>query len=203
VVPLPWVGNPHADGALLGLALILPRETDPADRRALFGAIAAWEKNTIGEEGLPVHLGGEAEAWRVERMEERAGLLNLRVDTWCRPSMQWVSVTPLALDRHPGDLHDSNSVRQARAYAEAEASVRKSCLHIGLPEPVNVQVLPASPFAGSRKAKHYPPYPSEPGRARRQLVHASLEFDAPVGGPVLLGAGRFVGLGLFRPVNHE
>ena len=35
---------------------------------------------------------------------------------------------------------------------------------------------------------------------RRQLVHASLTFEHPVAGPLMLGTGRFLGLGLMRPV---
>jgi CRISPR-associated protein Csb2 len=49
-----------------------------------------------------------------------------------------------------------------------------------------------------------PAFPPDAGRLRRSLVHASLEFEVEVRGPILLGAGRYTGLGLFRPVySHD
>jgi CRISPR-associated protein Csb2 len=39
--------------------------------------------------------------------------------------------------------------------------------------------------------------------ATRQLTHALLQFNEPVRGPVILGAGRFGGLGLCRALDQE
>ena len=39
--------------------------------------------------------------------------------------------------------------------------------------------------------------------ASRQLTHAVLQFAEPVRGPVILGAGRFAGLGLCRTLDAE
>jgi CRISPR-associated protein Csb2 len=114
-----------------------------------------------------------------------------------------VSTTPVALDRHPGDLHDRNPERAAQAAADAEETLRLAVTHIGLPRPLRVTVLPAAPLAGAPKAKHFPAFPPEPGRQRRALVHAALEFEDKVEGPILLGAGRYLGLGLFRPVRGD
>jgi CRISPR-associated protein Csb2 len=33
-------------------------------------------------------------------------------------------------------------------------------------------------------------------------VHVAIEFERPVQGPMLLGAGRFFGYGLMRPWTH-
>jgi CRISPR-associated protein Csb2 len=42
-----------------------------------------------------------------------------------------------------------------------------------------------------------------PSLATRQLTHAVIRFAEPIDGPVILGAGRFVGLGLCRPIDSE
>ena len=42
-----------------------------------------------------------------------------------------------------------------------------------------------------------------PSLASRQLTHAVIRFAEPIDGPVILGAGRFVGLGLCRPLDSE
>jgi CRISPR-associated protein Csb2 len=206
VVPLPFVGHTQADGSILGVALVLPRATTADERRALFRAVAAWEAKhrNEGEESpaIPVFLGSAGEL-HLTRLDERAEQVTLRPSTWCGPARRWVSATPVSLDRHPGDLHDRNPARAAKAAQEAEETLRAALVHLGLPSPSRVTVLPAAPIAGAAKAKQYPPFPPDPDRRRRALVHATLEFEREVEGPVLLGAGRYVGLGLFRPVQGD
>ena len=70
---------------------------------------------------------------------------------------------------------------------------------IGLPAPIEVDVLRSCVLPGTAKPLHYPRFPIDPRRPQRVLVHARLVFGEPVEGPVLLGAGRYQGLGLFLP----
>ncbi len=202
IVPLPFVAHRHASGALLGFALVLPRAAGTDERRAVYAAVAAWEAAARCEDEetprLPLHLGA-AGVLELERLEFVAPQASLRAATWCGPARVWHSATPVALDHHPGDLHSRDAAKLAKAIAEAVASIRRACARIGLPEPEAVEVLPAPALAGAAKARRYPPYPDREDRTRRLLTHVRLEFASPVRGPVLLGAGRYVGLGLFRP----
>ncbi len=206
VVPLPFVGHAQADGSILGVALVFPRATTAEERRALFRAVAAWEAEhrKEGEESpaIPVYLGGAGEL-HLTRLDEPAEQRTLRPSTWCGPALRWVSATPVGLDRHPGDLRDRNPARAEKAAQEAEETLRAAVVHLGLPPPSRVTVLPAAPIAGAAKARHFPLFPPDPDRPRRALVHAMIEFEREVEGPVLLGAGRYVGLGLFRPVQGD
>lgn len=206
IVPLPFVGHSRADGSLLGVALMLPRSATGEDRRAVSRAVAGWESEHRKDEdatpAIPVYLGNAGELY-LTRLDEVAEQATLRPATWCGPARRWVSATPVALDRHPGDLHDRNPERAAKAAREAEESLRLAVTYIGLPRPSRVTVLPAAPLAGSPKAKHFPPFPQERDRERRALVHAELEFERGVEGPILLGSGRYLGLGLFRPVHGD
>ena len=142
---------------------------------------------------------GAAGVLELERVEWGTAQASLRAESWCRPTRVWHSVTPVALDRNPGDLRSRDPRKIATAISEAVGTIRRSCARIGLPDPRAVEVLPAAPVAGASKAQLYPPYPEESGRTRRVLTHVRLEFAEPVRGPVLLGAGRYLGLGLFRP----
>jgi CRISPR-associated protein Csb2 len=202
IVPLPFVGHRHASGALLGVALILPRDADEGERRATFAAIDAWERVARREDedvpSLSLHL-GEAGVLELERVEWGAVQATLRAATWCGPARVWHSVSPVALDHNPGELRAREPAKLAQAVGEAIAGLRRACARAGLPEATAVEVLPSPAVAGAAKARHYPPFPEEAGRVRRVLTHARLEFDRPVRGPILLGAGRFLGLGLFRP----
>ena len=203
-LPLPFVGFEHADGRLLGMAVSVPDSVGDAARGAVYRAIGNWEAaaREIGEDALKLTLGARGVV-RLSRQRGPATLVSLRPPAWNRASCRWVSATPIALPRHPGRLGRGTGAARAKAWAAAEASVLLACEHVGLPEPLSVEVS-LSPFiSGSRPASRFPAFvQSGPaGRpVRRQLLHASVTFERPVAGPLMLGAGRFLGLGLMRPV---
>ena len=127
---------------------------------------------------------------------------------WCKASRRFVSATPIALDRHPGNLRSNVERTAYRAAAEAESSIAEACERIGLPRPVNVSISLAPLLDGAQHVRQHAPWPPQAGRARRARVHAEIEFSEKVGGPVLIGSGRYFGLGLCVPVtepnaNHE
>ena len=201
-LPIPYVGFPHADGRLLGVALSAPKTLDESSRRALYRAVGTWEQQAReASEPLKLTLGARG-AVHMSRVRGPTATVSLRQHVWHRPSRQWASATPIALPRHPGTLGRGTEAARAKAWRAAEKSVKDACAHVGLPEPQAVAVG-FSPFiAGARPAPRFPPF-SQNGRDgrpfRRQLVHASITFDRPVSGPLMLGAGRFLGLGLMRP----
>ena len=199
-LPLPYVGFEHADGRLLGMAVSVPDAVSDEARRALYRAIGNWER-TAGGGVLKLVLGVQG-VLHLFRLSGPATLISLRPSIWSRDSCRWVSATPIALPRHPGRLRGGMAAARARAWAAAESAVASACEHVGLPEPVSVEVS-LSPFlAGTRPADRFPAF-SQNDRGgqpvRRQLVHASVTFEHPVAGPLMLGTGRFLGLGLMRP----
>ncbi len=211
VVPLPFVGHPHATGELLGLALVFPRAADDTARREVLRAVGVWEDQRRAEEddeevqtpSLQLVL-GRAGALELERVEWGvAALKTLRGATWCQASRAWVTATPIALDRNPGNLSSPDPVEQAAAFAAAESSIATACERIGLPRPHYVQVHSSVPLHAAVKAREYPSFPADPQKHQRVKVHARLEFPIPVRGPVLLGAGRYYGLGLCVPQPRE
>jgi len=106
---------------------------------------------------------------------------------------QWASVTPVVLDRYPKG-------RTPRDHA-AE-TIARACLRSGLPRPDAVIVHRQSLLEGVPKAVKFKPLPHKPGHGRRWHCHALLVFDRPVQGPLLMGAGRFQGYGLFQPLDQ-
>lgn len=208
IVPIPNVGHPHADGSLLGVALVFPRTATDAERRATFLALAKWEQEARRgqpDEEFPwleLKLGKRG-TMQLGRIDGRPRLASLQPQSWCRPARRWHTVTPIALDRNPGDLRARDPKKLAAAIAEAEATIRAACERIGLPHPRDVVIQPAAPVAAARKARNFPPFPGREGRLQRVLTHATLEFDVPVRGPLLVGAGRYWGLGLFRPEHQK
>ena len=202
-LPLPYIGSDYADGRLLGIALSMPRSLGDDVRRAVFRAIGRWEQAAPNHpHPLKLTLGSQGVV-RMARLRGPADLVALRPEVWNRISVRWVSATPIALPRHPGTLTEGTTTARARAWELAETAVATACEHVGLPEPLSIEVA-LSPFIrGAKPAKHFPAF-NQNGRenktVRRQLVHASLTFGHAVEGPLMLGAGRFMGLGLMRPM---
>lgn len=209
IVPLPYVGSNYADGRILGVALVFPRDVDPAQRRIIFRALANWEVHCRQEDEetpqLPLKL-GHAGVWPVQRVEDISRSWTLRSRSWCAREdgeRVWMSATPIALDRNPGELRSRNSTEAAQAFAAAEEIVSTACERIGLPRPDRVWVTTSAPLAGSEKARRFSRYPVRESKPQRVLVHATIRFLTPVRGPVILGAGRYQGLGLFRPLAAD
>lgn len=211
IVPLPFVGHPHATGDLMGIALIPPRDVDPGELARIYDAVTEWEATARAEDdddGIdcpPLRLTlGRSGVYEIERIAwGNSPAKTLRPSNWCASAREWITATPIALDRIPGDLFSRSPQKAAEAYRNAEESIARSCEHIGLPRPIRVEVHPSVPLVGATKARYYPPFPEGENKKRRAKVHARIEFDQPVTGPILLGAGRYLGLGLCMPLRER
>jgi CRISPR-associated protein Csb2 len=210
---LPFVGHEHADGALLGIGLALPTACSEDERRAVHETIRHLEarsRSSPAEESPTVRLLlGDAGTLELERVAwGESPRKTLRSGTWTRASRFWASATPVALDRNPGDLHDSDAAKRSAAFAVAADLVRTAVTRVA-PEAGRllrtVDVVRSCVLPGTAKPQAFPRFPIARGRPQRVLVHVRLVFDEPVCGPLLVGAGRYYGLGLCMPldVGHE
>lgn len=199
---LPWVGHAHADGRLMGVAIGVPDGLNDESKRALLRAVGTWER-----EASPLCLMlGRQGVLEMERPIDSSALVTLRPQPWCRPSQRWVSAIPVALPTHPGRLTGGTASARRAAWCRAEQAVIDSCRHVGLPEPASA-VVSLDPFvAGALPAFMFPAFhqrgPNGEPVARR-LIHVAVTFDRPLEGPLVLGAGRYIGLGLMRPSHLE
>ncbi len=201
-LPLPFAGYPHANGRLLGVAVAVPAGTDVDSRRALYRAIGRWE-GAAGSRDFKLTFGRGGEI-RMKRQRERSALVSLRPSSWSGRSRTWTSVTPIALPKHPGRLSGGTHDSRVKAWRAARAAVVAAVRHVGLPDPTKSEVALEGLVTGTITATRFPPFYQTHGdnnRLRRQLVHASITFDRPVQGPLMLGTGRFVGLGLMCPMD--
>lgn len=201
-VPLPFVGHEYADGAIMGIALIFPRDLPPEDRKLLFRLIANWETQCADKQGNLTLARGTLPALKVRRVEISAKW-SLSPDRWSRPSRRFVTATPIALDKNPGNLRSNKQGTAHKAALEAQECIADACERVAgvRPSAVDVSLPPLLP--GAQHARFFPPWPARPGRPLRVKVHADIRFDTPVTGPLLLGAGRYFGLGLCLPVEDR
>jgi CRISPR-associated protein Csb2 len=194
----PFVGHQHADGTIQGCAIVLPRALSRADRDRLLRLVAKWEKERA-QDGLLTLAANGLPPMQVRRTE--VPKISLQEPRWCRPSRRFITATPIALDRNPGNLRSNINRAAEKAAVEAQQIIASACVNIGLPRPASVEVSFAPILPGAQPANAFSPWPQVPGRPPRVRVHADIRFEQRVRGPVLLGAGRYTGLGLCLPVD--
>jgi CRISPR-associated protein Csb2 len=202
IVPLAFLGSQFADGRVFGFALIPPRESelleDESFRRAVW-EVAAWNKQQERRELRITAHGFDVVVSPTGQRELRS----LDPEPYVAVAKTWASCTPIVLDRH------LKAKGNAKREAEIVGLLHQACLNIGLPQPARIGVSKHSAVPGTPSAypsSHAPPWTGwrlPRSLAGRQLTHALLQFDEPVRGPIILGAGRFGGLGLCRAVDPE
>ena len=83
--------------------------------------------------------------------------------------------------------------------------IATSCEQSGLPRPVEIDLDKTAWHEGAPRARPgaggFPLLPAKTGAPARQQVHVWLRFANPVQGPVIIGAGRYRGYGLCKPVS--
>jgi len=180
---LPDVGHPHADGHLLGLAVAVPELPAPERLAVLRAVLGLRHSDLVGVVALPVPRLGTVELLYQPGLVRPWGASPQR---WRRGSRRWVSATPVVLDRYP------------RRPEQAVDEVVRCLRTVGLPEPVDMQVSaePLLPGAARLRPLDLPQHAQ--GRLFR---HVAVTFERRVSGPVLVGAGRYLGVGLLAPVG--
>jgi CRISPR-associated protein Csb2 len=217
-IPLPFVGRQHADGHLLGVGLVFPRAVDRSKRGQVLG------KLLLDETGRSRHIElklGRLGVWAVTKRDWTETRSALQPETWTGHlggAETWASVTPVVVDRFP----KADRAKDREAWTdEVAVIIVKACTRIGLPEPVCIDIDTTSWHRGSPRAVSkrrplrghggaasdadaalgdgFPQFPAKGASASRPQVHVWLHFAEPVVGPVLLGAGRYLGYGLCKP----
>ena len=201
IVPMAFVGSPYADSRVFGFALVPPRGKSLHridNLRTVWERIAPYyhkdeQRRIMTLQGPP--LRGPLRLTPTGDEPKKS----LLPDPYLEPSSRWASVTPIVLDRHLKRKDD----------AEIRELVASACENAGLPRPnpERIRVGKHSAVEGTPPAR---PLAGEPSWLRwklppllktRWLTHATIDFEQQVSGPVLLGAGRFTGLGLCRSVG--
>lgn len=125
-------------------------------------------------------------------------------------SRHWQTVTPVVLNSairrriepDPNKRVQKNLKGAAERRFEQEmaySAVRHALRHAGIGSRIRAMRVQREPF--DQRGARVEPFAQGTRFNKHALWHLQLEFDSPVGGPLLLGDGRFLGLGLMRPVN--
>ena len=190
IVPIPSIGHPHADLMIRRLAVYVPQACPVrSDDIAWAFARVAW----TDAEGTPV---GELQRADDDTMTSRYEAVG----------RHWRSVTPLVLTRtrrrsdsaHPGAGPRGKAERAGEEVRAAQA-VRQALRHAAIRVPPTTVSVQREPF--DRHGGRSDGFCAGTRFPRESLWHAAVTFAAPVSGPLLLGDGRYLGLGLMRAIE--
>lgn len=184
---LGFVGHPNADGHLSGVALALPNDTTTEVRTELLRLTSRVSNLVLGRLGK----------WDLAPAMTLRPQVTLRTDTWVSDAdgaQRWSTVTPVVYDQHP------KAKNKVTYLEEAADMISAACTRINLPRPQSVVITQVSAHLGTPPAHVFPRLLRKDSSDRRH-THAILTFDQPVRGPILIGAGRYRGYGLFRPIE--
>lgn len=195
LIPLPSIGSRHADRGIRRFVLEIPGGVPiPAEdlEWAFFGL--EWDESAVGRPSPFVTARSEDE-----------GMLHKHY----LPSRSlWRSVTPVVLPEIAKRRRIDPARRQAEAKNASErvaeetravSAVHQALRHagvLGIAMSVRVQ---REPFEA--KGKRVEEFAEGTRFSKERLWHVEITFDRPVPGPLVIGDGRFLGLGLMAPVT--
>ena len=180
IIPLPSIGTLHTDPSIRRVMVELPPEF-PFAQQDIKWAFTAQSPDAVQPTYQLVSTNDAAMANR-----------------FVRPARLFRSITPLALSRTARPSRSPEASQRQRDEKHAVSAVLQALRHAGVrSRPTSVEVRrtplhlrgqPASMFAAGTRFQ------------KRAMWHVELRFPTNVHGPLILGDGRFLGLGLLVPV---
>mgnify|MGYP002624024993 FL=1 len=215
IVPLPSIGHPQADWQIRRVLVDVPADCPlrPDD--------ISWAVS-----GIQLTGASSPETVEVTRSAAHDQLRHYGTEV---PARRWRSVTPLALPaaarrridpkqlalesetrkrfRRPSggdsamDLSQEAKAGQEKytEHAAASSAVAQALRHAGIRAGIRSVRFQREPF--ERIVQRVEPFADSTRFSKHRLWHVDLELELPVTGPLVIGDGRFLGLGLMQPVR--
>jgi CRISPR-associated protein Csb2 len=203
IIPLPSIGSVHVTRAIRRVLVEVPANCPiPCDD-------LAWTFSGLFAERTDPDTGEVLDIWRLTPADDRKMLAHYGVEPPASTT-HWQSVTPLALPEsarrrriEPGRKKQEakGGVERTTEETNAVAAVVAALRHAGVSATANAVKVQREPF--SARGMRAEPFAPGTRFAKEQLWHVELQLDRSVSGPMLLGDGRYLGLGLMAPVNSE
>ncbi len=187
LVAVPSIGTQHTDLSIRRLMVEVPPECPirPDDLAWAFAGLPACDPHT-------------GEFWRGHLVSTEDARMAQR---FASPAREFRSITPLVLSGTPRRrkaAHDKPASERSREESIAAGSVVQALRHAGIRiKPTNIRVQ-REPF--HRRGVRAERFATGSRFSKGALWHVRIEFCGMVTGPLVLGNGRFCGLGLMEPV---
>lgn len=189
IIPLPSIGHRHADCGIRRILVDIPDQS-PLSKEDIRWAIMQ------GRHELSEHT------WQLLPADTTTMLHHYGISLTAPAGgsyASWRSITPLVLYSGGGQ---TSAAARIQAHRRAQGWVKQALRHAGIiAEPIQVQLQREPWTAKGSPAGLF----AAPARfSRHALYHARITFNQDISGPVVLGHGRYLGLGLMAPIpNHQ
>lgn len=195
LIPLPSIGHPEADIAIRRVAVEVPS-----------GAGISTEDLAWAFENLsPINPEtGEIGPYRLVR----SSAVSPMFERYAAHARTFRSVTPIVLPETVARRRIEPSRRRADAKAGSEraseeqhafVALRTALRHAGVRARIESIHLQREPF--EKRGTRAEAFASGTRFAKERLWHVEITFDRAIVGPLVIGDGRFLGLGVMAPVE--
>jgi CRISPR-associated protein Csb2 len=197
LIPLPSIGHKHVDRGIRRLLAIVPSDA-LVTAQDLFWACS----------GLELPETSRTPAITLVSADERGMLAHYAADE--EGSRSWRSVTPVVLPAaaRRRRIEPSLRIEEAKGGPERELEERRAAhavaqalRHAGVKRRLVDVRVQREPFGA--KGERAEPFASGTRFEKERLWHVELSLDAPAMGPLVIGDGRFLGLGLMAAHEQE
>lgn len=196
IVPLPSIGFVHADRQVRRILVEVPSAC-PIRADDIAWAFSGLDLGVDAQSGEVFDESGPL----LIRSDDRRMLSHYGVEVEeSKKARIWRTVTPAALPLNRLRGKVSGNERAANDAAIAH-SARQATRHAGLDPDVEVRRVQHEPFEG--KGARAETFAQGTRFPAGRLHHMEVVFSEPVLGPVVIGDGRYLGLGLMMPILGE
>lgn len=192
IVPLPSIGHEYVDRKIRRILVEVPAEC-PIRAADVHWAFSGSDLTDVGT--------GEVLTMLTRTDNDRM------LDRFVRPSIRWRTVTAAGLPEmarrrriEPARLNEDakGGIERQTEEGRAASAVLQALRHAGvtsLPARVRVQ---REPF--DARGERAEAFAAGTRFAKERLWHVDITFAKPMSGPLVIGDGRFLGLGVMEPV---
>lgn len=200
IVPLPSIGHHHADRGIRRVLVEIPAGCPIRvdDVHWAFSGLELSDPET--GEVMDLILTPSAE----ESMLAHYGAVE------SAPSRVWRTVTPAALpesarrrriDPARVGAEAKDGAERAAEQARAAAAVVQALRHADVRTRAEMIRVQREPFEA--KGERVEAFAAGTRFAKERLWHVEITFNTPIAGPLVIGDGRFLGLGVMAPVQRD
>jgi len=192
MIPLPSIGHYYADRGIRRVLVEVPANS-PIRAEDIFWAFSALE---VPESNPAVFLSVTSD------------MSMLRHYGFNRRAQIWRTVTAAALPESAGRRRidpkrrieqAKNATERAEEKRNAHAAVLAALRHANTKVPVVEICVQREPFEG--KGERAEAFSTGSRFVKERLWHVQITFVKPIEGPIVIGDGRFLGLGIMAPVS--
>jgi CRISPR-associated protein Csb2 len=187
VIPLANIKGQYADGSVLGIGVVLPDDIGDGNRDIIDDTLMGSKdsKTSVRLDELTLGAMGEMGV----KYDSEPDLRTLDRARYEGPSKRWATVTPYVFGRYP------------RKKSQSEV-IAESCRRVGLPRPPkSIKTMDTSPLNGVPQTSDFL-YDEAHFDSNKLKKHVVFEFEKPVEGPIMIGAGRYFGSGLMTSLSN-